>query len=94
MRVKVKYFAYIRSVVRDNKEEIVNLETDAKLIDLLIKLSNKYGNNFRKAVFDYNDKSKLSEDVIILVNGKSVDDLDIVLKDGDVISIMPFLSGG
>ena len=94
LRVKVKYFAYIRAVVRDNKEEVIDLERDARLIDLLIKLSEKYGDNFRKAVFDHEDASKLSEDVIILINGRSVDDLETVLKDGDTISIMPFLSGG
>ena len=94
LRVKVKYFAYIRAVVRDNKEEVIDLERDARLIDLLIKLSEKYGDNFRKAVFDHEDVSKLSEDVIILINGRSVDDLETVLKDGDTISIMPFLSGG
>ncbi len=94
MRVKVKYFAYIRAVVRDTKEETVELDGEAKLIDLLRKLSEKYGDNFRKAVFNHEDKSKLSEEVIILVNGRSVDDLEIPLKDGDTVSIMPFLSGG
>lgn len=93
MRIRVKYFAYIRALVRDTKEEEVELGDGSKLIDLLMRLTEKYGDKFREMLFP-SSNDKLSEEVIILLNGRSTDDLETPLKDGDTVSIMPFLSGG
>ena len=93
MKVKVKYFAYIRSLVKNTREEEVELSNGAKLLDLLLKLVEKYGVKLREMIFQQKDE-KLSEEVIILLNGRSIEDLNTVLRDGDIVSIMPFLSGG
>ncbi len=93
MKVKVKYFAYIRSLVKNTREEEVELSDGAKLLDLLLKLVEKYGVKLGEMIFQQKDE-KLSEEVIILLNGRSIEDLNTVLRDGDVVSIMPFLSGG
>lgn len=93
--IKVKYFAYIRSLVRGEKEESISLSKGKTLKDLLETLSERYGEKFAKAVFNNEtNREGLSESIIILVNGKSVQNIDHELKDGDKVSIMPFLSGG
>ncbi len=40
------------------------------------------------------DGLKVKDDVYILLNGRSVDRLDITLKDGDEISLVPAIIGG
>jgi len=95
IQVTVKYFAYLRGLVRDKREETVNLEDGARLIDLLNILIKKYGKKFQENIIKRNEKEvSLSDNIIVLINGKSVEDLNTLLKDKDIIALMPFLSGG
>jgi len=95
IRVTVKYFAYLRGLVRDKREETVNLEDGARLIDLLNILIKKYGKKFQENIIKKNEKEvSLSDNIIVLISGKSVNDLNTLLKDGDIIALMPFLGGG
>lgn len=94
MKVKVRYFAYIRQLVQDTREEEFSLPDRATLRDLLMKIVKKYGRSIEKVLFDSMQKKALSENIIVLVNGKAVNDLKLELEDKDTISIMPFLSGG
>ncbi len=90
MLAKVRYFGKFRSVT-EKLEETINF-SGRTVKDLLDKLCKIYGERFQKIVINDN---KLPPDVIILVNGKSIgDNLRLVLKDGDTVSIMPFVSGG
>ncbi len=94
MKVKVRYFAYIRQLVQDTREEEFSLPDRATLRDLLMKIVKKYGRSIEKVLFDSMQKKALNENIIVLVNGKAVNDLKLELEDEDTISIMPFLSGG
>ena len=95
IQVTVKYFAYLRGLVRDKREETVNLEDGARLIDLLNTLIKKYGKKFQENIIKKNEKEvSLSDNIIVLISGKSVNDLNTLLKDGDIIALMPFLGGG
>ena len=95
IQVTVKYFAYLRGLVRDKREETVNLEDGARLIDLLNILIKKYGKKFQENIIKKNEREvSLSDNIIVLINGKSVEDLNTLLKDKDIIALMPFLSGG
>ena len=89
-RIKVKYFGKIRTVT--NKiSEVINLPGE-KVYDLLNLLTQIYGDKFRRIIFRDN---KLASDIIILINGKSIgDNLQQKIADGDIISILPFVSGG
>lgn len=40
------------------------------------------------------DGLRIRDDVYILLNGKSVSDIDVALNDGDEISIVPAIIGG
>jgi len=95
MRVIVRYFAYIRDLVRNTREETVELSDNATLEDLLVILSNKYGKRFWEYVIEERENRKvIKEHVVILINGKSTENLEMKLKDGDSIALMPFLGGG
>mgnify|MGYP000406753067 CR=1 FL=1 len=90
-RVRVKYFGKVRSSTGKSEEEI---DFSGNTInDLLKYLSEIYGQKFSKQIFAKD--GKLANDIIILLNHKSVgDNLNIQLSDGDTISILPFVSGG
>ncbi|MCR8433741.1 MAG: MoaD family protein [Crenarchaeota archaeon] len=90
MQVKVRYLGKVRSVT-EKLEETVNV--NGKTIkELLERLCEIYGDKFKKMILPDN---KLAEDIIILVNGKSIgENLDFELNDGDICSLLPFVSGG
>ena len=84
MKVRVKYFSILRDYTGRVEEEI-ELPDNAKLVDLLAKISEKYP-----------ELAELSDDnipAIALVNGKYVK-LDYKLRDGDEVALMPPASGG
>ncbi|MHA1615972.1 MAG: MoaD/ThiS family protein [Candidatus Njordarchaeales archaeon] len=94
MQVKVRYFAYLRQLTNEVKEEEISLPDDATIRDLLNVLVEKYGEKLEKVLFESSQRKTLSENIIVLINGQSVNDLGTKLKNGDIVSIMPFLSGG
>jgi len=94
LQVKVRYFAYLRQLTNEVKEEEISLPDDATIRDLLNVLVEKYGEKLEKVLFESSQRKTLSENIIVLINGQSVNDLGTKLKNGDIVSIMPFLSGG
>ena len=83
------------SKILPGRRFFVDMESGAKLIDLLRKLTKDYGQEFYDAVCseDGYDEQKIS----LLVNGVSViflGGVDIQLKDGDAVLILPLLCGG
>ncbi|MBZ4686877.1 MAG: sulfur-carrier protein [Clostridia bacterium] len=90
--MKVKFFAFIRKYAGNTKErDDVEAHT---LYELLDKLGREYGSTFKAKVFPDN---KVSEDVIILINGVHIVHLDgtnTQLKEDDVVSIFPKVFGG
>ena len=62
---------------------------------LLGRLAGRYP-RFGQIVFDAKSKN-LSEEVSLFLNGRRLellDGLETKLKDGDVLSLLPFISGG
>jgi len=95
MRIKVKYFAYVRDLVKDKTQEDIIVEKPITLGELLKILIEKYGKELEKYLLEKTgNNTKIAEKIIILVNGESTDDLDYKLKNNDTVSIMPFLGGG
>lgn len=87
----IKFFAYIRDYTHTKETKMDPCET---VEELLKKLCSKYGKRFANKVFVDN---KLSDEIIILVNGRHIDDCDGIqtkLKQEDVISIFPVVAGG
>ena len=91
MSITVRYFARIRDIT-EKREEIISINEHESVLDFLNRLSGKYGEEFRKAVFF--DK-KPSDELTFLVNGKAIIDFNqTILKNDDVLSILPPISGG
>jgi molybdopterin synthase sulfur carrier subunit len=90
--VLIKYFATFRDLTGENSFQLV--ESPARIADLLELLSVRYGNGFRKAVFD---DGALSALLILLVNGRNVrltGGLSTPLSATDEVSVFPMVAGG
>lgn len=81
MKVLIKYFSALRDVTGKIEEPLV-LRDGATLGEVM----SWFFKTYPKA-------EAFKEEIIILVNGRSVD-LDYALRDGDEIAIMPPVSGG
>ncbi|UCD72517.1 MAG: MoaD family protein [Candidatus Bathyarchaeota archaeon] len=63
--------------------------------EILNKLAKRYGNEFKKKLFD--KEGKIKRFINIYINGKDtrfLDGLETKLKKGDEILIIPAVSGG
>ena len=97
MQIKVRFFTSLREIV-DKREEPLNFDQNKKVtVDFVLKtLAEKYGTPFKQYV--YNDKTAQPKGFLqFLVNGNStssLNGLETVLKDGDVLAILPPVGGG
>ena len=82
----------------DKREETLSLDQNAKVtVELVLKkLAEKYGTPFKEYV--YNDNTFQPKSFLqFLINGNStstLNGLETVLKDGDVLAILPPVGGG
>ena len=96
MKVKVEYLGHIKNIIRSVREEEVEIPKDASIADLLEVLSEKYGQSFRKAVYEPKS-TDVKANYIITVNGYLLNQLDGIktkLKHGDHVILLPIVSGG
>lgn len=94
MKIKVKVFARLREILR-NREVEVEVGEGATIRDLLLTLVKIYGKELEEYLFSEN--GNLREHFVIYVNGVGVDEVGGVeraLKEGDVVAILPPISGG
>lgn len=97
MRITIEYLGYIKQTLGITQPENVELKPEASTRDLLALLANKYGEPFKKAVYDPKEPSSLKPYHILAVNGLMVNllnGLDTKLKDGDRVIVMPVVTGG
>jgi molybdopterin synthase sulfur carrier subunit len=91
MKIKIRAFGDLMPLL--GKESVVELETHAKLKDLISKLA-KVSNSEKGYTGSYNMGE---ENLVILLNGRNIHalkKLETPLKDGDVVTIFPPLVGG
>ncbi|MEM4033312.1 MAG: MoaD/ThiS family protein, partial [Sulfolobales archaeon] len=86
MYVKVRYYALFREITKCFEEDLL-LDNSSSLNDLLNKISLKYpklGKYLESGMF------------VVLHNQQAVSDKDLktILRDGDVVDLMPPPSGG
>ena len=96
VNVTVEYLGYIKQTLNAQQAELITLEDDAKVHDLLIRLAEKHGEPFMKAVYDPKDAG-MKPHHILAINGlilNEKDKLNSQLKDGDRIAVMPVVTGG
>jgi MoaD family protein len=97
LRVSVRFFTILREIV-GKKEETLEFPKNAKVTvnSVLRCLSEKYGKAFDEYVYDVTT-GEVKGFLQFLVNGRSVsssEGMETKLSDGDVIAIVPPVSGG
>lgn len=96
MRVKVEYIGHVREIIRSGREEELEVSEGASLGDLLLMLSEKYGEPFKKAVYEPGG-TDLKPNFIVTVNGYLLNQLNGIetkLKHGDHVILTSIVSGG
>jgi len=96
LNVTIEYLGYIKKKLGVERSEIITLNKKASVYELLILLSKKYGDPFRKAVYDPKDL-ELKPYHMISVNGlllNQLNGLKTELNDNDQVILMPIVSGG
>lgn len=95
LRVTVEYLGFIKNMLNKRVEEL-ELGEGSTLRALLGKLVNRYGEPFRKEVFEPSQKD-VKTGFAVTVNGVLVGQLDGIetrLKNGDHVILMSLMSGG
>ncbi len=96
LKVTVDYLGSIKQTLGLKQAEQVKLEENASVSDLLSLLAQKYGDPFKKAVYEPKGLD-LKPHHILSVNGLLLNQLNGIetkLKDGDHIILMPVVTGG
>jgi MoaD family protein len=96
LKVRVEYVGHIRNIIRSVREEEIEIKDKASIGDLLVVLSEKYGEPFRKAIYE-SKGADVKSNYIITVNGYLLNQLKGVetkLKNGDHVTLLPIVSGG
>jgi len=94
LRVKVRVFARLRELLK-NREIEVEMGDGATVKDLLSILVEKYGEELREYLF-LKDGS-LKDHFVIYINGVSLNEaggVHGILRNGDIVAILPPISGG
>jgi MoaD family protein len=96
LKIKVEYLGHIRGIIGSEREEEVEIKEGSSLADLLMTLSEKYGDPFQKALYEPKGKD-VKTNYIITVNGYLLNQLNGIetkLKNGDHVTLLPIVSGG
>ena len=95
MPINVKFFATFRDLLGLKELEFEAIsEENLKLIDILERLFQKFGEVFRSKIFENGD---IRPQVTIMINGRNIRFLNGInspLKDGDIVAIFPPVAGG
>ena len=89
--VKIQFHANFREITK--KREIVEkIQEECTVDSILEKLSERYGKDFSHIIDPAT--GKISTEVLVMVNGRSIRDTNIKLKDEDVLIMTLPLGGG
>ncbi len=89
--ITVRYFGSSSAAARKRSETLV-LNDDATLKSIIDLLTLKYDSSMRNLFYDRQGEFKPL--VMLLVNGRAVDDLSYTPRDGEEVSITPLIAGG
>lgn len=87
---------HIRNIIGSVREEEIEIMNKASIADLLMLLSEKYGEPFKKAIYE-SKSGDVKSNYIITVNGyllNQLKGLETKLKHDDHVTLLPIVSGG
>jgi molybdopterin converting factor small subunit len=96
LKVIVEYLGYIKKKLDIEKSEIVLMKDKSSVLELLTLLANKYGESFKRSVYDPQDL-ELKPYHMVSINGlllNQLNGMNTKLKDDDKVILMPIVSGG
>lgn len=97
MKVSVRFFTSLREIVGKREETLSFSEGERVTIDLVLKVMRKtHGKEFADYVYDPQTR-QVKSFLQLLVNGRTastMNGLQTVLEDGDVLAILPPVGGG
>lgn len=96
LRISVEYLGHIRNVTGSQRNEEIELQEDSTIKDLLVILSKKHGEPFKKAVYEAGG-TDVKPNFMATVNGHLLNQLkgiETKLDNGDHVILMPVVSGG
>jgi len=96
LKVKVEYLGHIKNLTCNTREEEIDLASDSTIADLLEILIEKYGEPFKKAIYEPKG-TDVKANYIITVNGYLLNQLKGLatkLGNGDRVALLPIVSGG
>ena len=96
MQISIRYFTTLREITDKKEEKLTFPENQEPTISLVLKmLTDKYGKPFTEYVFD--PEGKVKSILQLLINGTNITTLKLQktpLQEGDVLAILPPVSGG
>jgi molybdopterin synthase sulfur carrier subunit len=96
MRVSVRFFTSLREMIGKREETLEFSDGERVTVGAVLKrLAELYGKGFVEYVYDVNGEVKGF--LQFLINGRSastLNGLETMLKDGDVLAIIPPVGGG
>jgi molybdopterin synthase sulfur carrier subunit len=96
LKINVEYLGHIKNMTGDKRQEEIEIRNDSSIAELLALLSRKYGEPFKKAVYE-SGGADVKSNFMATVNGYLLNQLKGVetkLKNGDHVILMPVVSGG
>lgn len=94
MRIKVRYYAMAREAT-GKQDDVLTLNEGATILSLINIFVERYGPAFRGYVYD--DGGRLLDYLMFSVNDVNILGLkgfDTILRDGDMVRVMPPIGGG
>jgi molybdopterin synthase sulfur carrier subunit len=97
VEVKVRFFTSLREIINKREQTLMFTAGEKVTVGLVLEtLSQKYGKTFTEYVYD--GKTGQPRNFLqFLINGNStstLNGLETVLKEGDVLAILPPVGGG
>jgi molybdopterin converting factor small subunit len=95
VRIKVHYISLVKSFTKTSEDQFEMPEA-VPLLDVLRKVSDKYGKPFTQEVYDP-ERKEMKSTFVAMINGILMDQLQGIntqLKDGDSIILMSLMTGG
>lgn len=94
LEIEVRLYAMLREI-SNKKMERVALPEKSSIRDLLDHMISKYGREFAWYIYDSENQPRSYLSYIVNgININSLNGFDTILRDGDIVSILPPVGGG